>query len=137
VYQTDIWGLNLTTQKEVYSLKYSTVQQHTLRHSTVAVQYNYRGLYSHILSELGWLSVLGLLWRLRPNEIEMKLCNVTRSLLDTLEEDTGVHSGFHMNGGLFMAANDTRLDEYRRLQTVSAHAWARINSNMGVAIDIK
>lgn len=48
----------------------------------------------------------------------MLLCNVTRELLDGLEEETGVHSGFHMNGGLFIASSKERLDEYKRLQTV-------------------
>ncbi|XP_067931861.1 sarcosine dehydrogenase, mitochondrial-like isoform X2 [Watersipora subatra] len=59
----------------------------------------------------------GLLWRLRPNETETLLCNITRDLLDTLEEETGVHSGFHMNGGVFTAMSKERLAEYKRLKT--------------------
>ncbi|KAF6039245.1 hypothetical protein EB796_002440 [Bugula neritina] len=59
----------------------------------------------------------GLLWRLRPNETEMLLNNITRRLMDTLEEETGVHAGFHMNGGLFIASSKERLDEYKRLKT--------------------
>ena len=53
----------------------------------------------------------------------MLLCNITRGLLDTLEEETGVHSGFHMNGGLFIASSKERLDEYKRLKTVSVEVY--------------
>lgn len=49
----------------------------------------------------------------------MLLCNITRELLDSLEEETGVHAGFEQNGGLFIASSNERLDEYKRLQTVS------------------
>ena len=52
----------------------------------------------------------------------MLLNNITRDLLDTLEEETGVHAGFHQNGGLFIASSKERLDEYKRLQTVSSCA---------------
>lgn len=75
-------------------------------------------VYSVLICGLFYLYV-GLLWRLRPNETEMLLCNITRNLLDSLEEETGVHAGFHMNGGLFIASTKERLDEYKRLQTVS------------------
>lgn len=61
---------------------------------------------------------IGLLWRLRPNETEMLLNNITRELMDTLEEETGVGSGFVMNGGLFIASTKERLDEYKRLRAV-------------------
>jgi len=39
----------------------------------------------------------------------MLLNNITRRLMDTLEEETGVHAGFHMNGGLFIASSKERL----------------------------
>lgn len=60
----------------------------------------------------------GLLWRLLPDESQTLLINITRDLFNTLEEETGVESGFYMNGGLFIASTKNRLDEYRRLKTV-------------------
>ena len=63
----------------------------------------------------------GLVWRLRPSDIEAELLNYTRILgKNTLEEETGVAAGFNENGGLFIANNKERLDEYKRLMTVSS-----------------
>lgn len=39
---------------------------------------------------------------------------------DVLEEETGVVPGWIENGGLFIASTKERLDEYKRLGTVSA-----------------
>lgn len=62
----------------------------------------------------------GLVWRLRPSDIETELLNYTRVLgRDVLEKETGVSAGFNENGGLFIANNKERLDEYKRLMTVS------------------
>lgn len=61
----------------------------------------------------------GLVWRLRPSDIEAELLNYTRDLgRDVLEKETGVAAGFNENGGLFIANNKERLDEYKRLMTV-------------------
>lgn len=35
-----------------------------------------------------------------------------------LEEETGLHTGWIQNGGLFIASNQQRLDEYKRLMSV-------------------
>lgn len=62
----------------------------------------------------------GLVWRLRPSDVEMELLNWTRKLAkDILEEETGLWPGWNENGGLFIANNKERLDEYKRLMTVS------------------
>lgn len=62
----------------------------------------------------------GLVWRLRPSDIETELLNYTRDLGKTvLEDETGVSAGFNENGGIFIANNKERLDEYKRLMTVS------------------
>jgi sarcosine dehydrogenase len=37
---------------------------------------------------------------------------------DVLEEETGLSPGWIENGGLFIASNERRLDEYKRLQTL-------------------
>ena len=61
----------------------------------------------------------GLVWRLRPSDVEVELLAWTRKLAkDILEEETGLWSGWNENGGLFIANNKERLDEYKRLMTV-------------------
>ena len=37
-----------------------------------------------------------------------------------LEEETGLHTGWIQNGGLFIASSQQRLDEYKRLMSVGA-----------------
>lgn len=62
----------------------------------------------------------GLVWRLRPSDVEVELLAWTRKLAkDVLEQETGLWSGWNENGGLFIANNKERLDEYKRLMTVS------------------
>ena len=62
----------------------------------------------------------GLVWRLRPSDVEVELLNWTRKLAkDILEKETGLWPGWNENGGLFIANNKERLDEYKRLMTVS------------------
>ena len=62
----------------------------------------------------------GLVWNLRPNDTDIELLRYTRTLLqDVLEEETGVNPGWINNGGLFIANNKERLDEYKRLATVN------------------
>lgn len=61
----------------------------------------------------------GLVWNLRPNDTDIELLRYTRTLLqDVLEEETGVNPGWINNGGLFIANNKERLDEYKRLATI-------------------
>ena len=48
--------------------------------------------------------------------------------MSSLEEETGVNPGFLNNGGLFIASNKTRLDEYKRLMTVSQESILRASS---------
>lgn len=63
----------------------------------------------------------GLVWRLRPSDVEVELLAATRVLArDVLEQETGLWAGWNENGGLFIANNKERLDEYKRLMTVSA-----------------
>ena len=41
------------------------------------------------------------------------------SLVNSLEEETGVNPGWINNGGIFIANNKERLDEYQRLGTIA------------------
>lgn len=69
---------------------------------------------------LTWPCVLsGLLWQLRPSDVEVELLAHTRNVISKdLEEETGLHTGWIQNGGLFIASNKQRLDEYKRLMSV-------------------
>jgi len=60
----------------------------------------------------------GLLWRLRPSDVDIQLLANSRNMLRQLEAETGLDPGWIQNGGIFIAHNETRLDEYRRLATV-------------------
>ncbi|XP_052037900.1 sarcosine dehydrogenase, mitochondrial [Apodemus sylvaticus] len=61
----------------------------------------------------------GLLWQLRPSDVEVELLARTRQVVSRdLEEETGLHTGWIQNGGLFIASNRQRLDEYKRLMSL-------------------
>lgn len=61
----------------------------------------------------------GLLWQLRPSDVEVELLAHTRQVVShDLEKETGMHTGWIQNGGLFIASNRQRLDEYKRLMSV-------------------
>lgn len=67
------------------------------------------------------LPLPGLLWQLRPSDVEVELLAHTRRVVSRdLEEETGLHTGWIQNGGLFIASNRQRLDEYKRLMSVGA-----------------
>lgn len=66
-------------------------------------------------------SAPGLLWQLRPSDVEVELLAHTRRVVSReLEEETGLHTGWIQNGGLFIASSRQRLDEYKRLMSVGA-----------------
>nr|CAG4644567.1 EOG090X014D [Leptodora kindtii] len=60
----------------------------------------------------------GLVWRLRPSDVDVSLLAYTHELLGSLEDETGISPGYLVNGGLFVASTKERLDEYKRLQTL-------------------
>ncbi|XDC52463.1 hypothetical protein R6Z07M_003645 [Ovis aries] len=61
----------------------------------------------------------GLLWQLRPSDVEVELLAHTRQVVSReLEEETGLHTGWIQNGGLFIASSRQRLDEYKRLMSL-------------------
>lgn len=63
----------------------------------------------------------GLVWRLRPNDVDITLINKTRELAKTVEAQTGVSTGWQENGGLFIASNEVRLNEYKRFHTLGKY----------------
>ncbi|KAK2565778.1 Sarcosine dehydrogenase [Acropora cervicornis] len=73
---------------------------------------------AQLTSGTTWHSA-GLVWRLRPSDVEVELLAWTRKLAkDVLEQETGLWSGWNENGGMFIANNKERLDEYKRLMTL-------------------
>lgn len=68
-------------------------------------------------SLMQWHSA-GLLWRLRPSSTDIELIAHSRDMAKSLEEETGVSTGWVENGGMFIANNAERLDEYIRMQTL-------------------
>ena len=71
----------------------------------------------------------GLLWQLRPSDVEVELLAHTRQVVSCeLEEETGLHTGWIQNGGLFIASSQQRLDEYKRLMSVGAPPQAGVGS---------
>lgn len=45
----------------------------------------------------------GLVWRLRPNDVDVELLNNSRNMLIDLKEETGLDPGWIQNGGIFIA----------------------------------
>ena len=84
-----------------------------------------RGVTNAILLEKDQLTAgttwhtAGLVWRLRPNDVEIQLLSHMVQLVNSLEEETGVNPGWINNGGIFIANNKERLDEYKRLGTIA------------------
>ncbi|XP_036074094.1 sarcosine dehydrogenase, mitochondrial isoform X3 [Rousettus aegyptiacus] len=61
----------------------------------------------------------GLLWQLRPSDVEVELLAHTRRVVSRdLPEETGLHAGWVQNGGLFIASSQQRLLEYQRLMSL-------------------
>lgn len=58
----------------------------------------------------------GLLWSIRPGDIDTAILNITRSAVLEIEKEEP--AGWTTNGGLFIANNMTRLEEYSRLYTL-------------------
>ena len=68
-----------------------------------------------LTSSTTWHSA-GMLWRLRPSDVDIELHAYTRDLIKTLEiEQDAVGSAWKENGGLFIASNKERMIEYERL----------------------
>jgi len=62
----------------------------------------------------------GLIWRLRPSDVDIQLIARTRDLVKKggeLEEFND-YTGFNQVGGLFIASREDRMKEYKRLYTI-------------------
>ncbi len=54
----------------------------------------------------------GLVWRLRPSDVEIQLISHMVELVNQLEEETGVNPGWINNGGIFIANNKVPQTQY-------------------------
>eukprot|EP00927_Polykrikos_kofoidii_P064866 TRINITY_DN6060_c0_g1_i1.p1 TRINITY_DN6060_c0_g1~~TRINITY_DN6060_c0_g1_i1.p1 ORF type:complete len:912 (-),score=120.25 TRINITY_DN6060_c0_g1_i1:181-2916(-) len=84
-----------------------------------------RGLKTICLEKHQWTSgttwhTAGMLWRLRPSDVDVELHTYTREMCLGLEKETGIQSWVE-NGGLFVANNKERLAEYQRLYTLGEY----------------
>lgn len=66
---------------------------------------------SQLTSGTTWHTA-GLIWRLRPNDTEIKILADTRERLMSLEEETGLNSGWINNGGIFIAHSKVSRELY-------------------------
>lgn len=48
----------------------------------------------------------GLVWSLRPSDVDIKLLKTTRNVLENLEKETGINPGWINNGGIFIARTE-------------------------------
>eukprot|EP00820_Chromera_velia_P019541 Cvel_28352.t1-p1 / transcript=Cvel_28352.t1 / gene=Cvel_28352 / organism=Chromera_velia_CCMP2878 / gene_product=Sarcosine dehydrogenase, mitochondrial, putative / transcript_product=Sarcosine dehydrogenase, mitochondrial, putative / location=Cvel_scaffold3691:66-1221(-) / protein_length=314 / sequence_SO=supercontig / SO=protein_coding / is_pseudo=false len=87
--------------------------------SSIAFHLQRRGLRTVLLerdlltSGTTWHSA-GMLWRLRPSYVDIELQTYTREMCKWLEQETEI-ACWGENGGLFIANNKERFDEYLRL----------------------
>lgn len=108
----------LPTEADVVVLGGGSIGCNTLYHLTkLGVKNAVLLERNHLTSGTTWHTA-GLVWRLRPSDVDVRLLAYTHQLLQNLEEETGVDPGYIVNGGLFVASSKERLDEYKRLQTL-------------------
>ncbi|CAK1599613.1 unnamed protein product [Parnassius mnemosyne] len=60
----------------------------------------------------------GLVWSLRPCDLEVKLLQDSRTVYSNLEKETGDYAGWINNGGMFISRSKVRTQEYMRLHTL-------------------
>ncbi|GBP77935.1 Sarcosine dehydrogenase, mitochondrial [Eumeta japonica] len=60
----------------------------------------------------------GLVWSLRPCDLEVKLLQDSRTVYSELEKESGDYAGWINNGGLFISRSKVRTQEYMRLHTL-------------------
>ncbi|KAI8429700.1 hypothetical protein MSG28_000268 [Choristoneura fumiferana] len=60
----------------------------------------------------------GLVWSLRPCDLEVKLLQDSRHVYESLEKESGDFAGWINNGGMFISRSQVRTQEYMRLHTL-------------------
>ncbi|CAD5122929.1 DgyrCDS11326 [Dimorphilus gyrociliatus] len=105
-------GITNTVLLEMHSLTAGT-SWHTAGKLNLTHFFERRGKFKRFV----WENT-GLVWNLRPNDVEVELLVRSRKLMASLEAETGIDPGWINNGGLFVASTNERMDEYKRLMTL-------------------
>lgn len=63
---------------------------------------------SKVTSGTTWHTA-ALVWSLRPSDVDIQMLQKTRKLLANLEKETGIHTGWTNNGGIFIARTEVNL----------------------------
>lgn len=63
---------------------------------------------SKLTSGTTWHSA-GLIWNLRPNDVEIELLNGTLKTFARLEKETDENPGWRNNGGLYIARSEVNI----------------------------
>lgn len=71
-----------------------------------------------ITSGTTWHSA-GLHWNCRPNYYDIETSLNTLKMIKNVEKDNGLSCGLIQNGGLYIANNEDRLNEYKRMSELS------------------
>lgn len=61
----------------------------------------------------------GLVWRLRPNDVDVELLNSSRRMLIDLEKETGLDPGWIQNGGIFIAHSEVCLQFKEQFNSIT------------------
>lgn len=72
---------------------------------------------SKITSGTTWHTA-GMVWSLRPCDLEIRLLQDSKHIYSILEEEIGDNAGWINNGGLFISRGPVRTQEYMRLHTL-------------------
>lgn len=69
--------------------------------------------------------------------MEVELLAHTRDVVSReLPAETGLHTGWVENGGLFIASNKQRLDEYKRLMSVGTSPGLQEGEVLGAGMEV-
>lgn len=86
-------------------------------HTCISISYCACVYTTHVCT---YQFLVGLVWSLRPNDIDVHILTRSKEVMQSLQEETGIDPGWINNGGLFIASSRERLEEYKRLMTVRA-----------------
>ncbi|XP_018327368.1 sarcosine dehydrogenase, mitochondrial [Agrilus planipennis] len=72
-----------------------------------------------IISGPSWHA--GLFWSLKQTDLDCQLLTASKRIITSLEKETGINPGWINNGGLMIAREDERINEYLRIQALGRY----------------
>ncbi|CAB3237045.1 unnamed protein product [Arctia plantaginis] len=114
---------SLATQQEVVSSADVVIIGGGIAGCNTLYQLTKRGVNAVLLERAKLTSgttwhTAGLVWSLRPCDLEVKLLRDSRKVYSSLEKETGDYAGWINNGGMFISRSEIRTQEYLRLHTL-------------------